>query len=50
VGRLEVMQKRLEAMIEAANSVRPALDDFYAALGDEQKAKLNRLGRAQSGG
>jgi hypothetical protein len=50
VGRLEVMQKRLEAMIEAANSVRPALDDFYAALSDEQKAKFNRLGRAQSGG
>jgi hypothetical protein len=45
VGRLEVMQQRLEAMIEAANSVRPALQDFYAALSDEQKAKFNRLGR-----
>jgi hypothetical protein len=50
VGRLEVMQKRLEAMIAAANAVSPALADFYAALGDEQKAKFNRLGRAQSGG
>jgi len=52
VGRLEAMQKRLEAMIEAANAVRPALADFYAALGDEQKAKFNRLGReqARSGG
>ena len=46
------MQKRLEAMIEAANTVRPALEDFYASLNDEQKAKFNRLGRetAQSGG
>jgi hypothetical protein len=52
VGRLDVMQKRVEAMIDAANIVRPALDEFYASLSDEQKAKLNRLGRdtAQSGG
>ena len=52
VGRLDVMQKRLEAMIDAANTVRPALEEFYASLNDEQKAKFNRLGRetAQSGG
>jgi hypothetical protein len=51
VGRLDVMQKRLEAMIDAANTVRPALEEFYAALNDEQKAKFNRLGRdtAQGG-
>ena len=45
VGRLEAMQQRLEAMIAAANTVRPALDDFYASLGNEQKAKFNRLSR-----
>ena len=52
VGRLDVMQKRVEAMIDAANTVRPALDEFYASLNDEQKAKFNRLGRehAQQGG
>jgi hypothetical protein len=52
VGRLDVMQKRLEAMIDAAKTVGPALEEFYASLNDEQKAKLNRLGRdtAQSGG
>ena len=52
VGRLDVMQKRLAAMIEAANTVRPALDQFYASLTDEQKAKFNRLDRqvSQSGG
>ena len=51
VGRLDVMQKRLEAMIAAANIVRPALEEFYTSLNDEQKAKFNRLGRqtAQSG-
>jgi hypothetical protein len=51
VGRLEVMQKRIEALLAAANEVRPALEEFYASLSDEQKAKFNRLGRqtAQSG-
>jgi hypothetical protein len=38
------MQKRLEAMIEAANTLRPALADFYASLNAEQKARFNRLG------
>ena len=32
-------------MIEAANTVQPALEDFYASLSNEQKAKFNRLGR-----
>jgi hypothetical protein len=45
VGRLDVMKQRLDAMIQSANAVRPALEDFYAALTDEQKAKFNRLGR-----
>ena len=26
------MKQRLDAMIQAANAVRPALEDFYAAL------------------
>ncbi|MEJ2374354.1 MAG: Spy/CpxP family protein refolding chaperone [Pseudolabrys sp.] len=39
-------------MIDAANTVRPALDDFYASLSPEQKARFNRLGGelAKSGG
>jgi LTXXQ motif family protein len=45
VGRLETMQQRLEAMIDAANTVRPPLEDFYASLSNEQKAKFNRLSR-----
>jgi LTXXQ motif family protein len=50
VGRLDVMQKRVEAMIAAANTVRPALEEFYASLNDEQKAKFNRLGRETAQG
>jgi LTXXQ motif family protein len=44
-GRLEAMEKRLQAMIDAANTVRPALDGFYASLSNEQKARFNRIGR-----
>jgi len=45
VGRLEAMQKRLETMLQAANLVQPALDEFYATLSSEQKARFNTLGR-----
>ena len=48
VGRLDTMQQRLEAMIAAAQDIRPALEEFYAALDDEQKAKFNRLGRVSA--
>jgi LTXXQ motif family protein len=44
-GRLQAMEIRLKAMIEAANAVKPALDSFYSSLSDEQKARFNRLGR-----
>jgi hypothetical protein len=42
-GRLEAMERRLSAMLEAVRTVQPALDDFYAALTDEQKARLAAL-------
>jgi hypothetical protein len=50
-GRLEAMEKRLQAMIDAANTVKPALNDFYGSLSGEQKARFNRIGGelAQSG-
>jgi hypothetical protein len=44
-GRLQAIETRLQAMVEAANTVKPALDDFYASLTGEQKARFNRLGR-----
>ena len=45
VGRLEAMEKRLEAMLQAAKLVQPALDEFYATLSSEQKARFNTLGQ-----
>jgi hypothetical protein len=45
VGRLEAMEKRLEAMMQAADLMRPALDEFYATLSSEQKARFNTLGQ-----
>jgi len=37
------MEKRLEAMLQAARHVQPALDEFYATLSSEQKARFNTL-------
>ena len=53
-GRLDAMEHRLEAMLEAVREVKPALDDFYGSLSDEQKAHLNAIvpagnARAQAG-
>jgi len=39
--RMEVMEKRTEAMLQAIKTVRPALEAFYATLTDQQKAQLN---------
>ncbi|MCZ7658918.1 MAG: Spy/CpxP family protein refolding chaperone [Xanthobacteraceae bacterium] len=44
-GRLEMMEQRMEAMLQAIRTVRPALDKFYASLTDEQKARINSGGR-----
>jgi hypothetical protein len=43
IGRLEAMEKRLDAMLQAAKLVQPALDEFYATLSSEQKARFNAL-------
>ena len=45
-GRLDAMETRLKAMIEAANTIKPSLDRFYGSLNDEQKARFNKLDRA----
>jgi uncharacterized protein YicC (UPF0701 family) len=50
IGRLDVMQQRVQAMSAAISTVRPALEAFYSSLNDEQKAKLNRLGRETAQG
>ena len=43
-ARLELMEKRLDAMQQAIKTVRPAFDAFYATLNDEQKARVNTSG------
>jgi hypothetical protein len=47
VGRAEAMEQRLDAMLRAIQTVQPALEKFYASLGDEQKERFNRLSPAQ---
>ena len=44
-GRLAAMQTRLQAMVDAAKTVKPALDNFYASLDNEQKARFDRIGQ-----
>jgi hypothetical protein len=43
VGRLQAMEQRLSALLQAANQVQPALDDFYASLTSDQKQRFNTL-------
>jgi hypothetical protein len=45
VGRLDAMHDRLSAMVNAAKTLQPALNGFYASLNNEQKAAFNTLGR-----
>jgi hypothetical protein len=42
-GRVEAMEKRLDAALGAVKTVRPALTKFYDSLSDEQKARFNSL-------
>ena len=42
-GRLTAMRSRVEAMQQAVQVVRPALDAFYSSLSDEQKEHFNAL-------
>jgi hypothetical protein len=42
--RMAFMEKRMEAMLEAIKIVRPAFDALYAAMNDEQKARLDAVG------
>jgi hypothetical protein len=44
IGRLEAIEKRIEAMAQAGKLVQPALETFYGSLSNEQKARFNGLG------
>ncbi len=43
--RLAAVGKRLQAMLQAVETVQPALANFYNALSDDQKARFNTMGR-----
>jgi len=47
-ARLAAVATRLDAMLQAIGTVRPALDDFYNSLTDEQKAAFDAVGPARS--
>ncbi len=49
IERLAETQAGLESSLEALKTFRPAAEKFYAALSDEQKAKLDRGGRFGKG-
>jgi hypothetical protein len=38
------MQTRMEAMLEAIKTARPAFEAFYGTLTDEQKQRLDAIG------
>jgi len=40
-ARLAAMETRLDAMLQAVKTVRPAFDAFYATLTDAQKERLD---------
>jgi hypothetical protein len=42
-GRIASMQKRVEAMLQAVKMVRPALEELYQSLTDEQKERFNAI-------
>ncbi len=47
-GRLAAAGKRLQTMLQAVETVQPALRDFYNSLGDDQRARFNNMGRQLS--
>jgi LTXXQ motif family protein len=50
IGRTEAMEKRMDTMLQAVRTMRPALEAFYATLSDEQKIRLDsNYGRGRFG-
>ena len=47
-ARLAALDRRLDAMQQAVRLVGDALEDFYATLGDEQKARFEAIGPERS--
>jgi hypothetical protein len=47
-ARLKAVGKRLDTMLQAVETVRSALNDFYGSLNDEQKARFEAIGPQQT--
>ena len=47
-ARLTAVGKRLHTMLQAVETVRSALNDFYGSLNDEQKARFEAIGPQQT--
>ena len=43
-ARLDAMERRVDAMVQAVAFIRPPLETFYGLLTDEQKARFNAIG------
>ena len=48
IARSMLTSGSLQSMIDAAKTVKPALDSFYSSLSGEQKARFNRIGQQLS--
>jgi uncharacterized protein (DUF2252 family) len=48
LARLNAVEQRLDAMIQAMQIVQPALAGLYVSLSDEQKPRLDALGAQES--
>jgi hypothetical protein len=44
VARFDAVKTRLSAMVNAMKIIRPKLEEFYATLSDDQKARFNTMG------
>ena len=44
-ARIEAVEGRLAAMLDAVKTVRGPLEKFYDSLSDEQRARFNRMGQ-----
>jgi hypothetical protein len=47
-ARLDAVDGRLVAMLQAVNRVSAALEGFYATLSDEQKAQFEAIGQKRT--
>jgi hypothetical protein len=47
-ARLDAVEGRLDAMLQAVHLVSAALEDFYATLSDEQKAQFEAIGQKRT--